>query len=238
LKSKAIKKKSFDIIDAFNKYFNFKNQSTGPSNDSNIEAIDEQNPDFNEEMIDSVNDSSQRTINSPQLTTLIEISEESEQRPVTNVRHTPARDKTTDELNEINEKIAKLRKSKEIGLEPENCNKKIKVLTKQKDKVEKKLKKLLKSNQRMQKYRTIKRKKLERLNREHPEVMRNYSLIEEKVGRPRIETGQEGLLETIINIAINGGAAEERRHSEMIRTCKTLSDLNECLVERGIRDRF
>jgi hypothetical protein len=38
-------------------------------------------------------------------------------------------------LNEIIEKIAKLRKSKEIGLEPENCNKKIKVLTKQKHKV-------------------------------------------------------------------------------------------------------
>jgi hypothetical protein len=122
--SKAIKKKSFDIIDAFNKYFNFKNQSTGPPNDSNLEAIDEQNPNFNEEMIDSVNDSSQSTINSPQLTTLIEISEESEQRAVTNVRHTTERDKTTDELNEINEKIAKLRKSKEIGLEPENCNKK------------------------------------------------------------------------------------------------------------------
>ncbi len=105
---------------------------------------------------------------------MIVISEKSEQRPVTNVRHTPARDKATDELNKINEKILKLRKSKEIGLEPENC-KKIKVLTKQKHKFEEKLKKkILKSNQRMQKYRSRKRKKLERLNRDYPEMMRNY----------------------------------------------------------------
>jgi hypothetical protein len=67
--------------------------------------------------------------------------------------------------------------------------------------------------------------------------MKSYKLIEVKVGRPRIETGQEGLLETIINIANNGGAAEEYRHSE-IRTCKTLDDLNECLKEKGISDRF
>jgi hypothetical protein len=90
LKSKAIKKKSFDIIDAFNKYFNFKNQSIGPSNESNLEAIDEQNLSINEEMIDSVNDSSQSTINLSQLITLIEINEESEQIPVTNVKYTPA----------------------------------------------------------------------------------------------------------------------------------------------------
>ncbi len=51
MKSKAIKKKSFDIMNAFNKYFNLKNQLTGPSNDSNLEAFDEQNPNINEEMI-------------------------------------------------------------------------------------------------------------------------------------------------------------------------------------------
>ncbi len=100
------------------------------------------------------------------------------------------------------------------------------------------MKNLLKSNERMKKYRSIRRKKLENLNREHPEVMKNYKLIEEKVGRPRIETSEEGLLETIINIAINGSAAEERRHSQMIRTCKTLDDLNECLKEKSISDRF
>ncbi len=38
-------------MNAFNKYFNLKNQSTGPSNDSNLEAFDEQNPNINEEMI-------------------------------------------------------------------------------------------------------------------------------------------------------------------------------------------
>ncbi len=68
--------------------------------------------------------------------------------------------------------------------------------------------------------------------------MKSYKLIEEKVGRPRIETSQEGLLGTIIKIAINGGAAEERRHPEMIRTCKTFDDLNECLKEKCISDRF
>jgi hypothetical protein len=67
--------------------------------------------------------------------------------------------------------------------------------------------------------------------------MKKYKIIEGKKGRPRIETDQEGLLETIIHIAINGGAADGRRQSEIINTCKTLDDLNEYLKEKGLLDR-
>jgi hypothetical protein len=52
----------------------------------------------------------------------------------------------------------------------------------------------------------------------------------------RIETSQEGLLETIIYIAINGGAADGRRQSEIINKCETLDDLNECLKEKNLLD--
>jgi hypothetical protein len=235
LKSIANKNKRFRIIDAFKQSLNPKNSSTGLSNENIIEVIHEQIVNRNEEKSESLNQSSQKTT---EITPVMDTTEESDQRPVCNSRHTPAQDKAKKELDGVKEQILKLTKSKELGLEPNDYSKQIKVLSKQKEKLEEKLKNLLKSNERMKKYRSIKRKKLESLNREHPEVMKNYKLIGEKVGRPRIETGQEGLLETIIKIAINGGAAEERRHSEMIRTCKTLDDLNECLNEKGFSDRF
>jgi hypothetical protein len=235
LKSIANKNKRFRIIDAFKQSLNRRNSSTGLSSEIDLEVINEQVVNDIEEKNESLNQSSKKTT---VITAVIESTEETDQRPVFNQKHTPAQDKAKQELDGVKEEILKLTKLKELGLEPNDYSEKIRVLSKQKRKIEEQLKNLLKSNERMKKYRSIRRKKLENLNREHPEVMKNYKLIEEKVGRPRIETGEEGLLETIINIAINGGAAEERRHSEMIRTCKTLDDLNECLKEKGISDRF
>jgi hypothetical protein len=234
LKSIANKNKRFRTIDEFKKSLNRRNSSTGLSSEINLEIINEGVVNDINEKNESLNQLSQKTT---VITAVIESPEETDQRPVFNQKHTPAQDKAKQELDVVEEEILKLTRLKELGLEPNDYSKKIRVLSKQKRKIKEKLKSLLKSNERMKKYRSM-RKKLEILNRKHPEVMKSYKLIEEKVGRPQIETGQEGLLETIIKIAINGGAAEGRRHPEMIRTCKTLDDLNECLKEKGISDRF
>lgn len=54
-------------------------------------------------------------------------------------------------------------------------------------------------------------------------------------GQPLLVDSQPALLETIINIAIHGNAADGRRRTEMIRSCLTLSDLHERLLLMGLK---
>ena len=54
-------------------------------------------------------------------------------------------------------------------------------------------------------------------------------------GRPRLEVDQPGILSTIIDIVDLNSAADDRRRSEMLRTCVTLDDLNTELAHRNIR---
>ncbi|KAK4886935.1 hypothetical protein RN001_003206 [Aquatica leii] len=53
--------------------------------------------------------------------------------------------------------------------------------------------------------------------------------------KPPLVDSQPALLETIINIAIHGSAADERRRTEMIRSCFTLNDLHERLLLMGFQ---
>ena len=55
----------------------------------------------------------------------------------------------------------------------------------------------------------------------------------EKVGRPRIEVDQPGLLETILDLVQANSATDDRRRSEIVRTVKTLKDLNTELIAEG-----
>ena len=54
-----------------------------------------------------------------------------------------------------------------------------------------------------------------------------------KVGRPRVEEIQPGLLEAIEAIASLKGAADPRRRSEMLVIPKTLKELHALLLTRG-----
>lgn len=55
------------------------------------------------------------------------------------------------------------------------------------------------------------------------------------VGRTRVEFNQPNFLKTIIDIATHGSGADDRRRSEMIRTCKTLDDIHAQLVKDGFK---
>lgn len=50
-----------------------------------------------------------------------------------------------------------------------------------------------------------------------------------------METDQPELLKAIVNIAKVGAAADERRRTDKIRTCKTLDDLQEELEKIGFK---
>jgi hypothetical protein len=235
LHSRANKYKTFSIIDSFNKLRNSETQPTGQvmvsNDDNNIEILEQtihtivsnDSPNISNELSQDSVDSTIET-------------QEIIDRPDT-ARQTPAQEKVKQELNGINEEILKLKKAKDLGLAPNDYSIRIKNLMNSKQKKESHLNKLIKSSFRMKRYRSQKSSSLMDLNREHPEIMKKYKIIEGKKGRPRIETDQEGLLETIIHIAINGGAADGRRQSEIINTCKTLDDLNEYLKEKGLLDR-
>lgn len=57
----------------------------------------------------------------------------------------------------------------------------------------------------------------------------------EEPGRPRLEVDQPELLQTISRIAMFGGAADERRRSELVRSCHTLAGLTKELQELGFQ---
>lgn len=65
---------------------------------------------------------------------------------------------------------------------------------------------------------------------ENPQL-KNKLKIRGAIGRPRIECDQPYLLSAIVDLALQGSAANERRRDETIRTVKTLDDLVDKLHE-------
>ena len=67
---------------------------------------------------------------------------------------------------------------------------------------------------------------------QNPDVTKALTLHKER-GRPRLEESQPELLKTIVELAMFGASAEERRRCEIMRTCRTLSDLHTRMLELG-----
>ena len=65
---------------------------------------------------------------------------------------------------------------------------------------------------------------------QNPDVAKVLTLRKEP-GRPRLEESQPELLKTIVELAMFGASAEERRCCEIMRICRTLSDLHTRLLE-------
>lgn len=61
------------------------------------------------------------------------------------------------------------------------------------------------------------------------------SQIRSRSGRPRIEEDQPEIFKAIMDIAIHGSAAHEKRREEMFRCVKTLDDLSNSLNELGFQ---
>ena len=69
-------------------------------------------------------------------------------------------------------------------------------------------------------------RKIQNLKKEYLEAA-NLLNIRNEIGRPRLETDQGCLMQAICDIALHSGSADDKRRSEAIRACKTLSDLHE-----------
>ncbi|XP_051165301.1 uncharacterized protein LOC127284060 [Leptopilina boulardi] len=83
--------------------------------------------------------------------------------------------------------------------------------------------------ERERKYRLQRKETLNALRKENPDVIRESS------GRPRLEDDQSELLKAIIDIATFDGAADSRRRTELVRSCKTLHDLHTELQAQGFK---
>ena len=59
--------------------------------------------------------------------------------------------------------------------------------------------------------------------------------MREKSGRPRLEIEQPDLLKAIVDIALYGSAAHEKRQSDVYRSIKTLQELTDQLVSDGFK---
>ena len=57
--------------------------------------------------------------------------------------------------------------------------------------------------------------------------------IRNKPGKPRLEVDQPLLLKAIIDIAVRGSAAHEKRQADIYRSIKTLDDLTQQLKNDG-----
>jgi len=71
------------------------------------------------------------------------------------------------------------------------------------------------------KLRAKRKAEMNELIKKAPAVAKKHK-IRDTVGRSRLEDDQIDLLQTIKTLAMFGGAAEDRRRSEAIRSCRTL----------------
>ena len=117
---------------------------------------------------------------------------------------------------------------KNSGLESDDSDKLIKHKTKELESLKAKLKKKEKNADYQKKFRQDLKRKLEDGNKEGNSVK-----LKKTSGRPRLEDEQPELLETIVQIAMFGSAAHERRRMEEVKSCRTLSNLREQLLQRN-----
>ena len=127
-----------------------------------------------------------------------------------------------------------LYKRKESGVlssdqEKELKGKKIKV-----DELEKKLKRKKYEQEKQKIYRKKKKEILAQICGENPDISSNLK-IRQKAGRPTIEEDQPLLLKTIVDIALYGSAAHDKRQSEIYRSVRNLDDLTEQLKIQGLQ---
>lgn len=148
-----------------------------------------------------------------------------------NVPSKPAQETLMKKIGLLQQKINVLTEARDTGIAKDDVHDEIKKLRKELKEEEKCLKKKRDSAKRAKKFRA--KEKLEKTERQR----NNPAAAQPRTGpgQPSLVDSQPALLETIINIAIHGSAADERRRTEMIRSCLTLSDLHERLLLMGFQ---
>ena len=110
----------------------------------------------------------------------------------------------------------------------------IKVVTNEKDSLEKKLRNKESDQRAKKKQRNQEREKMDEVRVNHPEIASELK-SRERVGRPQIECDQPDLLNDILKIATIGADCGDRRREDIFRSVKTLDDLHKAITSLGYR---
>lgn len=149
----------------------------------------------------------------------------------------PAQEQTKQRIEAYKSQIVSLTK---IQLGGSSINGEIKKARFELDKNEKVLRKQVQNAKNQQKLRLKQKKQKELLsgNAANTSADNNGAdnlLVARNPWRPRKEDEYPELLKAICDIAIFNSAADDRRQTEMIRTCTTLNDLTNKLQEQGFK---
>lgn len=94
------------------------------------------------------------------------------------------------------------------------------------------LKRLQDNAKHQKKHRAKLKTKLNKIAALGPECA-NILKMHDNPGRPSLDESQSGINELILELAMFGSGADERRRSECIRSVKTLDDLHGALLKQG-----
>lgn len=147
-------------------------------------------------------------------------------------RETPAQDALKKKISYLRTKLDLTQRRKDSLIADGTEHETIIKLRQEIDQCDKNLKRKQKQTTYSKKHREYHKSKLQEYYSQNPETATSLK-PRPTPGRPRLEEQQSDLLQTIVNLAMFGASAEERRRCEVVRTCHTLSDLHTKLVELG-----
>ncbi|KAL4710004.1 hypothetical protein ACJJTC_015982 [Scirpophaga incertulas] len=145
---------------------------------------------------------------------------------------TPAQSNTEKRITYLESQLNAELTARDSGLGGIDIDKKIKRVKSDLEMEKKKLISQKRNAEYQSKYRKKQKTLLTKICEEHPDVTKKIRLADSP-GRPRLEEDQSELINAITNIAMFGSQTDERRRSQMVRSCRTLDDLHQALLKEG-----
>ena len=146
----------------------------------------------------------------------------------------PAQEKLKKEKAEIESKISDLNIFERTLGSTSESERKMKVLMKEKEALVAKMKRAKQNQASQQRQRDIKRNAIAQLEKDNPEAYKRLK-VGKTPGRPALESYPDmaGLHQAILDIVIPQSSADERRRSEVYKSCQNLNSLKEKLSQHG-----
>lgn len=144
-------------------------------------------------------------------------------------RPAPKQTEIKNKLVNVTTELARLRAVKTLRLATDDTLTVISKLEKENSALTGSLKRLEKSAEYNIKSRKRKKEQLEKLQ----ELVPDAQVVKAKPGPWPLESTQPELLKCIVDIIMTQSSADERRRCSVLRTCQTLDDLHQALLEKG-----
>lgn len=150
------------------------------------------------------------------------------------VRATPAQDKLKNQISLLQMEFDLAVRRRDFLGATENETRDVTKLRREIDKCTKELRKKEQHMRHSQSHRLSIKSKIKLACNQNP-IVADLLKARSAPRHPRLEEQQPQLLKTIVDLAMFGASAEERRRSEIVRSCRTLTDLHEKLKEHGFQ---